>query len=616
MAAGHRVSFVIPARNEDPAVLRATVAGVLASAPGRWREVIVIDDASATRVDVAGPEVTVIRRGRASGVSGARRLGAAAATGDVLVWLDAHLSFGPGWIEAILAEVDSGALLCTPWRDYTRTRVHGWGSDFGWSGAWDTPQSPRPGFDYAARTRRPRARVVPVPMVIGGCYAMARAAYERLGGFSPLFRVYWGDEFDLSARVWLSGGRVHCVTRAEVGHLDRPRHPYPVSWSHVEHNQLMLVRTVFEADTAALLEEFLRPLPEEVERWTLETDAAGWRGEVQGRRRMSDAEFFQRLAPRVPVTFVDGKVRARRGHVPRGRQWAAVVAEERMLGRALSAAATLAPPASGSGGAMVTGSSYGVRFSVRVPDASWLAHVVPRLPPGLVADGPGAAAIDVCCAIVDDSDPDDAGVCLPGRYGVDVGSHRILSCAPVPAALDALERSLDHAIAARTDNHLFVRAGVVGWKGRALVLPGGHLTGRRALTVALTRAGATYYSDTFAVLDGEGRVSPYARPLRLDGGASQVDPSMATQARDPLPIGVIAVISLGNGRAWSLRPVSSALAFRALYERSLVRDDAVAAVRIVTRAVRGAVALAGRRGPVGPVASRLLWNLDTAAAAR
>ena len=64
-----------------------------------------------------------------------------------------------------------------------------------------------------------------------------------------------------------------------------------------------------------------------------------------------------------------------------------------------------------------------------------------------------------------------------------------------------------------------MHAGVVGWKGWALVLPGKSGAGKTTLVAELIRAGATYYSDEYAVLDERGRVHPYARPLavRVDG---------------------------------------------------------------------------------------------------
>ena len=64
-------------------------------------------------------------------------------------------------------------------------------------------------------------------------------------------------------------------------------------------------------------------------------------------------------------------------------------------------------------------------------------------------------------------------------------------------------------MAAETRERVFVHAGVVGWKGHAIVIPGRSRSGKTTLVAELVKAGAEYYSDEFAVLDAEGRVHPF-----------------------------------------------------------------------------------------------------------
>src|SRR5205085_1489540 len=63
--------------------------------------------------------------------------------------------------------------------------------------------------------------------------------------------------------------------------------------------------------------------------------------------------------------------------------------------------------------------------------------------------------------------------------------------------------------------HVFIHAGVVAWRGRAIILPGRTMTGKSTLVQALVAAGARYYSDEYAVLDGRGKVLPYPRRMSL-----------------------------------------------------------------------------------------------------
>ena len=85
---------------------------------------------------------------------------------------------------------------------------------------------------------------------------------------------------------------------------------------------------------------------------------------------------------------------------------------------------------------------------------------------------------------------------------------------------DPLESHLQLYVAEWARRRIFVHAGVVGWRGRAILVPGRSFSGKTALIAAFVRAGATYYSDEYAVLDAKGRVHPYPRRLsiRSEGG--------------------------------------------------------------------------------------------------
>jgi hypothetical protein len=82
-------------------------------------------------------------------------------------------------------------------------------------------------------------------------------------------------------------------------------------------------------------------------------------------------------------------------------------------------------------------------------------------------------------------------------------------------ALERLESEVNLFVAEHARDRLFVHAGVVAWRGRAILVPGRSGSGKSTLVAALVRAGARYYSDEYAVLDADGRVHPFPRPLSL-----------------------------------------------------------------------------------------------------
>ncbi len=181
----------------------------------------------------------------------------------------------------------------------------------------------------------------------------------------------------------------------------------------------------------------------------------------------------------------------------------------------------------------------------------------------------------------------------------------------------AFENHAQLLTACRARDCLFVHAGVVGWRGCAILIPGRTMAGKTTLVQAFVQAGARYYSDEFAVLDKEGRVHPYPVPLSirgLDGRPGLKTPiaSLGGQAGiDPLPPGLIVVTRYRPKAERRPRALSPAQALLAMM------DNTVAAQRepqftmpILRQAVLKARAVKSTRGEAGPVANSLLRSLE------
>jgi polypeptide N-acetylgalactosaminyltransferase len=295
------ISFVVIVRDEPPLILQRTIDGLLATSGAYAREVVVVDDGSRVPV-INDQDVRVVRHDVPVGVCRARRSGAAAAEGDVIVWLDSHMTFASGWLEAMVAHVGSGSLLCAAWSDYATLEPLCWGATFSWCHERDYARSLSPGicFQHRLVAPVPGSGAADVPVAIGACYMMLRSAYDAIGGFSPYFGIWGKAEEDISARAWILGKGVKCVTDAHVGHWSRPRLPYPVSWAGVELNQALIIRSIFGERVADAAERTLEPLPESARRGLAEIDLTGWRERIRAGRRMSDREFLDRFLPDAP----------------------------------------------------------------------------------------------------------------------------------------------------------------------------------------------------------------------------------------------------------------------------------------------------------------------------
>jgi hypothetical protein len=184
-------------------------------------------------------------------------------------------------------------------------------------------------------------------------------------------------------------------------------------------------------------------------------------------------------------------------------------------------------------------------------------------------------------------------------------------------ALGILDAELRMYIALHAPDHVFVHAGVVGVGERAIVLPGRSFAGKTTLVAALVQAGAEYWSDEYAVLDADGLVHPYPKPLSVridDTRATQEQPveSLGGRAGDrPLPVALIASTTYRPGVPWAPRPCTTGEGAIKLLEHSIAArsrpEQVLAAVR---RAATDAVILEGDRGDADEAADALLsWQL-------
>ena len=108
-----QISIVIPTRDR-PAALAGCLSALAAEQLGAQHEVVVVDDGSRDRAAVAlalelAPGARLIR-GSGHGPATARNLGARAAGGDVVCFLDDDCEPEPGWAEAVaLSAAEFGA---------------------------------------------------------------------------------------------------------------------------------------------------------------------------------------------------------------------------------------------------------------------------------------------------------------------------------------------------------------------------------------------------------------------------------------------------------------------------------------------------------------------------
>ena len=173
--------------------------------------------------------------------------------------------------------------------------------------------------------------------------------------------------------------------------------------------------------------------------------------------------------------------------------------------------------------------------------------------------------------------------------------------------LQCLNEHIDNTIATRSRQKLFLHAGVVSWRGLAIVIPGPSLTGKSMLVAELVRRGAVYYSDKFAVLDDTGAVHPYRRALVLHG-KERTEPNDLRLIREgtstePLHIGLIVATPYREGTAWRPTVLRGARAVLSVVQAAVrAREETARTLQVAARIAPNVVTVAGLRPEAAEVA--------------
>jgi hypothetical protein len=262
----------------------------------------------------------------------------------------------------------------------------------------------------------------------------------------------------------------------------------------------------------------------------------------------------------------------------------------------------------------VTLTCYGVRFAIRANSLDALRFLQRYLPPKCRRIS--AAVEDRLYSVVIGS--------LDKRLGVKEfnllcrNSTLLTNSRRLQDVVSAFESDLKLYVAESSPSGIFIHSGVVGWKGKGILIPGYSFSGKSTLVSELVQAGATYYSDEYAVIDNQGDVRPYPRPLHLrddkDSGRTIKYPLEAlgrVPGFRPIPVGLVFVSQYKPGAVWQARRL---LAGQGLLEllshtataRTRPKASLIALQKIATRST----ILKGPRGEARDTVKALLQEVS------
>ncbi|NXV56100.1 GLT15 acetylgalactosaminyltransferase, partial [Molothrus ater] len=258
-------SVIICFHDEAWSTLLRTVHSIMDTAPkALLKDIILVDDLSQqgplksalseyiSKLD----GVKLIRSNKRLGVIRGRMLGAARATGDVLIFMDSHCECQKGWLEPLLARLSSSrnsvvspVIDVIDWKTFQyyhsvglHRGVFDWKLDFHWE--------PVPEHEEKVR----QSPISPIRQ----CALLSSAA--------KLYSLVLFDNSPLSSLpqvlTWLCGGSVEIIPCSRVGHVYRNHFPRAFSYEEaIVRNKIRIAETwlgsfkenFYKHDTVAFL---------------------------------------------------------------------------------------------------------------------------------------------------------------------------------------------------------------------------------------------------------------------------------------------------------------------------------------------------------------------------
>ncbi|XP_041353062.1 N-acetylgalactosaminyltransferase 7-like [Gigantopelta aegis] len=228
-------SVIIVVFNEGWSPFLRTVHSVINTSPQQLlTEVIIIDDFSDKEHFGAKLEnyikrwsgkVKLYRNTKRKGLIQSRTAGAMLATGDVIIFLDAHCECESNWLPPLLSRIAyDRTIVAVPivdsidWKTFRFKSVY---RKYNLRGLFEWGFFYKEGMVPPVELSKRKLDSEPYwsPTHAGGLLAMDRRYFLELGAYDPGLEIWGGENFELSFKVWMCGGSVEWVPCSRVGHV-------------------------------------------------------------------------------------------------------------------------------------------------------------------------------------------------------------------------------------------------------------------------------------------------------------------------------------------------------------------------------------------------------------
>ncbi len=260
-------SIILASRNEDDMLLK-TLDSMQRAACETPFEIIVVDDGStdgsASAALLAKMAPVRVLRTPGLGVAPARNAGARLATGDMLVFCDAHITVPDGWLDALARTLEGeGCDAVTPGIGPLAPEAFIPLYKLAFSAPIKAVGCGRVFRTLVDNTwLPPHHRPMECPILSGGCFAVRREAWLHVGGYEDAFRGYGYDEEEISLKLWLFGHRLMTLPEVVILHQFRCAAPYPIVTKDMMHNRMYAALCHLSEERTRRLLSSMEGLPE------------------------------------------------------------------------------------------------------------------------------------------------------------------------------------------------------------------------------------------------------------------------------------------------------------------------------------------------------------------
>ncbi len=201
-----------------------------------------------------------------------------------------------------------------------------------------------------------------------------------------------------------------------------------------------------------------------------------------------------------------------------------------------------------------------------------------------------------------------------GEYVLYLNRKNIASSLNREGFFNFLISQIRLTVAEYAKNLVFVHAGAVGWKDKAIIIPASSYQGKTTLVTELTKLGATYYSDEYAVLDDNGFVHPFTKTLSIRGIEDKykqtefpVETFGGIKGEKPLPVGMVLLTEFDSDAKWEPKLLTVGLGVMNMLSHTIpIRYNPEFTLKVLNNTLNRAIIVKTKRGEAKHFAIKLL----------